>query len=216
MRLLSARYFIVYAVLFLIVTGCGKEYLSEADLAKYVSDNDNGLTKSVQSGQTRISVSWQPNDLLVARELRNKKLITPGMLREARAKYAGQHYFILRLSQSGKEIVTPTQVGIAGFSELLQTLSFGMADKVLLVGSKRDTTHVADYVYSRTFGAATSSDVLFAFKKNELDPGSSYIEFNLDEFGLGTSKRVFRFEVEDLNEAPGIFDEEELLKSIKK
>ncbi len=200
LALLSVITFILF-----FVTGCTKGLVTESELSKYVSDEDNGLTKSIQVGPTEISVSAQPNDLLVARELRGIASPSSLELLKAKAKYEGQYYFILRLSREGKEVVTPAEAGLASFSELLQTLSFEMGDKVNVITSSRDTLHVADYVYNRTFGSATSSDLLFAFKKASTLERVGHLELNLEEFGLGTGSQVFRFEIDDLNDAPQIF-----------
>jgi hypothetical protein len=190
----------------LFFASCSQSPVSEAELIKYVADEDNGLTRSTQSGEVKISVSFQPTDLLVARELRGNASPTADQMQRAVSKYSDQYYFVVRLSQGQKELVTPAQVGLAGFSELLQTLSFEMGDKVSVIDASRDTLEVADYIYNRTFGAATSSDLLFAFRKEKTPPNDDgHLELNLEDFGLGTGRQAFQFELDDINDAPQIF-----------
>jgi len=189
-----------------LFANCSRSPVSETELVKYVADEDNGLTKSVKAGDVSISVSFQPTDLLVARELRGNQNPTADQMRRAVSKYSDQYYFVVRLSQGQKELVTPAQVGLAGFGELLQTLSFEMADKVSVIDASRDTLEVADYVYNRTFGAATSSDLLFAFRKEKTPQNDKgFLELNLEDFGLGTGKQTFQFEQDDIDDAPQIF-----------
>jgi hypothetical protein len=202
----SSRIAVAFLFVILNASSCRNEFVSEADLVEYVNDTDNGLTKSVRAGRNLVEVSWQPTDLLIAREVRGIQKPTAEEIDRARAKYQGQYYFAVRLSRNGQDLSTPSQVGFEGFTRLLETLSFEMGDKVSVITSAGDTLAVADYVYNRTYGISKSSDLLFVFRK-ERQPlhDNAFLELKLDEFGLETGKQVFRFEIDDINETPKIY-----------
>ena len=139
--------------------------LSEANLIEFVNESSE-LTKTISSGDYKIQVSFKPTDLLVAQELRsmtNRKTIE---IKEARNKYSGHYYFIVSLSNKGKEVLNASTLGNTAHSELLSTISFKMSEVVSLLTSSGDTVYVADYVHQRTFGTATSTDILFVFDKS--------------------------------------------------
>lgn len=193
----------VFAILNCLICSCNSpEYLPEKDLHSYVLDEDNELAKSVAAGNTKIKVIYRPTDLLVAQELRSSASPSREEIAGKREKYRHHYYFILSLSQSGKDILTPN--GQAGFSELLQTISFRMNEVVNLTTSQRDTISVADFVYNRTFGLSNSTDILLVFDKSEIGK-TEKIWINLDEFGLGLGRQSIEFDVRKLEEAPGIY-----------
>jgi hypothetical protein len=64
--------------------------------------------------------------------------------------------------------------------------------------------YVADYIYNRTFGMNGSTDILFVFDKTKA-VGREYVQFNLEEFGLGIGKQIVRFELEDIEKCPRIY-----------
>jgi hypothetical protein len=185
---------------------CGSpEYLSEPELVKYCQSKDNGLVSEKEIGEVKIKVVYRPTDLVVAQELRNQNNVSEEAVLSARKKYNGHYYFVLSLSLSkdNKELLSPANQGLAGFSSLLQTVSFGMSNEANLTCG-RDTIPVADYVYNRTFSLGNSTDLLFVFDKAKA-MGKEHIQFNLEEFGLGVGKQSFQFKTSDLEKAPKIF-----------
>jgi len=178
------------------------EYLSEEDLSRYVLDEDNGLSVQVHIDDTKIQMTYRPTDLLVAQELKNVSNLTTSLLLEKREKYGHHYYFILSLSNSGKDVLS-SPANQAGFSELLQTISFRMNEVVSLTTSKRDTIPVAGFLYNRTFGLSNSTDVLLVFDRTETK-ASDWVEISIDEFGLGIGKQSVRFKIKDLEDVPKI------------
>jgi hypothetical protein len=184
---------------------CGRpEYLTEKELSEFIRNSANELIKEKKVDGVGIKICYRPTDLLVAQELKGSQQPTVDKISKARQKFGGHYYFIASFSKDRKELVSPSNQGLPGFSDLLQTISFQMGDKVNLTTPLQDTIVVADYIYNRTFGIGQSTDILFVFDKKKAE-SQKYVEFNLDEFGLGIGKQSFRFETKYLEDAPKIF-----------
>jgi hypothetical protein len=175
------------------------------ELSAYVMDEDNGMTKVVKAGDTHVEVMYRPTDLWVHQELGGQ---SPDEVRvkEIRSRYELYYYFVLSLSRNEKEALHQLSGGMPQYSELVNTLSFRMHDYVNMTTSAQDTIPVGDFILNRTFGMSQSTDVLFVFSRQEVKE-SEWVQFNLNEFGLGVGNQRFRFRVKDLEGAPKIFPE---------
>ncbi len=193
------KYF--YVIFFIpLFSGCKPNHVSADRLVSYVADESNGLRKSVISSGTTIEVIYRPTDLLVHQELAGSSA-TPEQIETSREKYSQYLYFILSLSIENKEALH--QSAGSQYGDLIQILSFKMNSYVSLTTAASDTIPVADFMLNRTFGMATSTDVLFVFSK-EKTQGTDWVQFNLNEFGLGTGNQRLRFAMRDLEDAPQI------------
>lgn len=205
-KALRQVYLLCMSVVLLTQVRCGRpEYLSEKDLLEFVSDEKNRLCKTVSGGGIDAKVIYRPTDLLVAQELIKSKEPSPDQIEKARKKYGDYYYFILSLSKDDREVITPASLGSSRFGDLLQTVSFRMGQFVNLTTSSSDTIAVSDYVYNRTFGMGSSSDLMMVFSR-ERCIGQQWVQFNLREFGLGIGNQSLRFNVKDLNRAPKIYN----------
>jgi hypothetical protein len=195
---------IVLLALSYMTQSCGKpEYLSEVELGQYILDESNGVIKEVSSNGVVLKAIYHPTDLLVAQEMKTVAAPTDKAIEDIRNKYKNHYYFIVSLSKDGKEVLSPAAQGMAGFSSLLQTLSFGMAEKVNLT-TPTDTIFVADYIYNRTFGLSNSTDLLFVFEKAKAQ-GQESVQLNVEEFGLGLGSRALSFSTSALDNCPKIY-----------
>jgi hypothetical protein len=179
--------------------GCESKRLSQNQYTEYISDESNGLTKSVDIGNTTVGVSYRPTDLWVLQELGDSPM-TEEKINDARKKYSPNIYFILSLTTDDKEALH--QSG-QQYSDLLQTLSFRMNEYVSLTTSSNDTIPVGDFILNRTYGMSGSTDILFVFNK-EKAKDSNWIQFNLNEFGLGIGNQRFRFDINDIENSPQV------------
>lgn len=194
------RTLFIYIIFTYILCGCGPKRLSREDYSHYVSDKSNGLTKSASVGNTTITVSYRPTDLWVHQEL-NHVSATKRQITSAREKYSASLYFVLSFSTDSKE--TLHQSTGQQYSDLVQTLSFHMSDYVSLTTSANDTIPVSDFMLNRTYGIGGSTDLLFVFNKEKIN-NIDWIQFNLNEFGLGIGNQRFRFKTKDLDNCPEI------------
>lgn len=186
----------------LFFTSCHRT-LTHDKLVEYIANPDHGLTKERTTSGISIKVTYRPSDFLVAQEMMALPDWDEQKYQEARANYGKNMYFILSLSQNGNEVLTGMVADGARFSEMVQQLSFGMGDKVIVTTAAKDTLHLVDYVYPRMYGMSSGTDMLFAFEKgNTLKEGKLYVK--LLECGLNIGTQQFEFEVKDIEQAPGL------------
>lgn len=188
------------ALVCLVVTACGYRELSQEELVRYIHDETHGIHKSAVVDGTAIDVTYRPTDLWVHQET-GGNAVSAVAIDSLRKKYDRYYYFILSLSKNEKEALTPAE-GLGTYGDLVQTMSFRMAEYVTLT-TPSDSIPVGDFMLNRTYGLSRSTEVLFVFGK-EKTVGAEWVQFNLNEFGLGTGNQRFRFKVKDLERAPKI------------
>jgi hypothetical protein len=188
-------------LLFLVIlVSCSKPgSLTPEKLNKYIMDEEHGLSKKVEVNGYDVQVKYRPTDLLVEQEISNEIQDT-SKVSSLRSKYNRYYYFILSLSHDKQEALDPKS---DQFSELVQTLSFRMNNYVNLTTASQDTIPTADFILNRTYGFSESTELLFVFSK-EKSKGKDWLQFNLNEFGLGIGNQRFRFKIDDLEHAPKI------------
>jgi hypothetical protein len=190
----------LYCLVFIaLLFSCSPGALSPQELQAYVQDEFNGLTQKVEVNGYQLKLTYRPTDLWVHQEV-GDNMVAVGQLDTLRNKYNNYYYFILSLSRNNKEALH--QVGsMDQYSELVQTLSFRMPQYTTLTTTASDTIPVGDFMLNRTYGMSTSTDLLFVFSREKaLD--DEWVQFNLNEFGLGTGNQRFRFKRKQLEEAP--------------
>jgi hypothetical protein len=184
----------------LCLFGCtNSEVQTAEELNRFILDPENNLIQKAEINGYNISVSYRPTDLLVYQETGNEP-VDDRVLNDLRKKYSSYYYFILSLSKDNQEALTPSD-GMAQYSELVQVMSFRMNDYVTMTTSAKDTIPVGDFMLNRTFGIGQSTDILFVFNK-EKSIDKDWVQFNLNEFGLGAGNQRFRFKVADLANVP--------------
>lgn len=195
----NARCLILFFFLLMGVVGCKpKTFSTEKALIAYIQDEENGLKKTTEVGDYKITVTYRPTDLLVKQEVGENP--AKEAIDKARRKYQNYYYFILSLSKSGKEALDQSQ-GFGQYSEMVQKLSFRVPEFVNMTTSASDTIPVADFILNRTYGLGSSTDVLIVFNK-EKAKGQAWVQINLNEFGMNLGNNRTRFKVLDLGECP--------------
>jgi hypothetical protein len=107
----------------------------------------------------------------------------------------------MSLSSNDKEALH--QIASDQYSDLVQTLSFRMSNYVTLTTSVNDTIPVGDFMLNRTYGMSNSTDLLFVFNR-EKTKDTDWVQFNLNEFGLGIGNQRFRFDMHTLENVPEV------------
>lgn len=185
------------SIFILILAGCAKEVSNSEELLAYTLDVSNGVSQKTEIGNVSVSVSVRPSDLMMARELQNN----PDDIDKVTRKYQDQVYFLLSYSKEGRDILRSGVSGQGDYSQKLHELSFNMNQYVHLIAGN-DTIPVYDYIYQNMFGASHSTDVLFAFRKQDISKSTPVIEFVLKDIGFGIGKQVFTFQQEDIERIP--------------
>lgn len=186
---------------FLFSLGCTAEYLSKEELIEFIADEDNGLSKNNDLNGFQLKVSYRPTDLLVLNEVGENRIPQKEALESLRNKYKDYHYFILSISGGKKEALYSGLENQGHYGELVQILSYRMGNFVNLTTSQKDTVFIADYTYQPTYGMGEATNLLFVFSDEEIK-SPEWVQFNLKEFGLGLGNQNFRFNMQDLKQAP--------------
>ncbi|MCZ8072425.1 MAG: hypothetical protein O9311_18935 [Cytophagales bacterium] len=197
-----ARLVFIGALATVLISCRSKTVPSEKELVAYVNDEGNGLKKKIKAGDTDVTVTYRPTDLLVAQELRSSERADTIKVNNLRKKYRGYYYFVLGLSKNDKEALHQTD-GFGQYSELVQTLSFRMGDYVTLTTAASDTIPVGDFILDRTYGLSSSTNILFAFNRQKAI-GKEWVQFNLNELGMGLGNLRLRFRSRDIVNVPSI------------
>lgn len=195
------RYDLLFPFFLLLACGEPRQFSTQEELQAYVLEEGHGLRKSGQYGNTKVTVTYRPTDLLVAQGLGAE--ISREQVTGLRDQYGKYHYFVLGLSSGEKEALYGGGLDYARFSGLVQQLSFRMGAYVNLTTSAHDTIPLADYVFPRTYGIGSETNLLMVFnaeKTAEVD----WLQFNLNEFGMGLGNQRYRFRKDDLDDAPTI------------
>lgn len=190
-------------IVFLILwTACSRSVNSADDLRAFVAKQSNGLTKEKTIGEIKVRLTYRPTDLLVQQELGGAPA-SPAHIEQLRQQYDDYLYFLLTYSANGKEIEGWRATSQAEFGTRVQTLAFGMAEVLSLNTDQRDSIPLVDFLYQRTFGGGSSSDVLFAFDR-AATADADWLSFRLDDIGLGIGTTHFRFDTKAINTVPSI------------
>ncbi|MBN2613777.1 MAG: hypothetical protein JXB00_19625 [Bacteroidales bacterium] len=194
------------AMLLLVVCLCFscKRSLQEEKLLEYINDEKHGLIEQKLINGVQLKMVYKPSDLLAWQEIKVTDSITKEKAGEIRARYAKQYYFLLSVSLQGREILS-SAVDREWFSNMVNTLSFGMNDYVSLVTESLDTLKLITYQCPRTYGMSAGTDVLFVFEKKQLKPNEN-LTLKINEFGLYTGDVRFKTKVRNIKKAPKLKD----------
>lgn len=193
--------FLIGLITIITTISCSKTFSSVEELQKYILDQSNGLIAIKEEKEIIIKVIYRPTDLLIARELKSKKL------EDLKLKYEKNLYFILSYSKAGHDILKSGVTSQTDYGNKLNVLSYNMNQYVRLISGK-DTIPVKDYIYQNMFGTSHSTELLFAFSKDQIKKAKT-IEFVLEDIGFGIGKKIFEFQYSDIENIPHLKLKEE-------
>jgi hypothetical protein len=185
---------------FTILAACSvtDEASSAEELKDYISDPEHRLCQQAEMNGYQVTVVYKPGDLLVHEEI-GEEPTDPTVLEQLKKKYSNYHYF--SLSISGKPEVHAADALVERFNDRIETLSLHIDGYVTLTTSAQDTIPLYDFLVNRTYGHKQSHDLIFVFDKQK-SAGQDWIQFNLNEFGLGTGSHQFKFNLKDFEQVP--------------
>lgn len=193
---------IILSALLLLSASC-RQPIKHDKLVEYIAKPSHGLKQADSTGRLKISVAYRPSAFLIEQELQAKPGYNQNTVDSLSAIYNKNLYFVLSMSYNGQEILTSFAGDAQKFSEMVNTLSFGMGGYVSLTTSGNDTLGLLDYAYPRAYGMSSGTDMLFAFE-NKIKPGVKTLFFNIADFGLGMGKKRFEFRVKDIKNVPSL------------
>jgi hypothetical protein len=192
------RIILTIAVFGCLISCTWREVKTVQDLTDFVSDADNGLTKTVDANGYTIQLMYQPTDLWVAREVRDSVKDASNIL-AAVNKYEAYYYFVLSISKDSKEALN--SFSSSEQSDLVTTLSFRTSEFVTLTTSRNDTIALGESLFDRMYGRSNANTVLLVFERPKLT-SDEWVEVNVEEFGMRTGSQSFRFRTKDFLDAP--------------
>ncbi len=175
--------------------------MTPEELNRFILNADNGLIQTTEINDYTVQVNYKPTDLWMHQEIGNDH-VDESKMKLLRSKYDPYYYFVLSLSKNNKEALQ-VNGNFGQYSELVQTLSFRMNSFVNLTTASKDTIPTADFILNRTYGLSNATSLLFVFNRAKAK-GKEWVQFNLNEFGLGIGNQRFRFKTDDLQNVPSI------------
>ena len=169
------------------MSSCGsKEFDSEEALWAYIKDPENAYLQEKTVNGVDFTLLYKPTDLIVAQEIGSKDATTKE-IDSLRNKYNKYAYFNLSISKSNQEILNSVAGDRNQFGAMVNTLSFGMEDKMHMYSNKRDTIALLDYVYPRMYGMSKSTSLLLVYSAEELEK-YTHLNLSVEDMGLGTGE----------------------------
>jgi hypothetical protein len=194
MRTSASKHF---AWLFLCFTAC-LHISDKQELEQFITNSDNGYKKTFDAKGLKISLTYRPTDLLVLQELGLNDFRNDPLIEAARQKYDQYYYFILSISVNNHDLSDLPELTQSNF---LETVSYRMHDVSYLTTAPADTVPLADFMYQRSFGITSSTDIMLAFERAQcVETDSVFV--HIKEFGLGCGDQTFSFQKSLLDNIP--------------
>ena len=180
---------------------CGEEKVSADELRAFALDEGNGLLQRIEKGESRLEVIYHPKELVLLQEI-SGRVLSNKQLDSIRHELQAYDYFLFKLSRNGREIVSSYANDRLAYKKAINYLSYRISADIALVNNDENIA-VEDFSYSQTFGSATSTTLLIAFKSSLRDrEGSLSFVFNDSFFNTGLSE--FQFNVDDIRAVPNV------------
>jgi hypothetical protein len=186
--------------IFLLITNfsCHKKVTKE-ELMKYINNPKHGLMKEKQINGVTYKLIYKAPELLALQESEGNQKLTK-KLDSLISKYNKNLYVIFSITKDNDDILNSTN-DFKNFGTMVDFLSFGMGNNMIITTSKNDTLPIFQFVYPRLYDMANSSDLLFCLKKPSLD-SIEWIKFRFKDFGLATGDFICYFKAQDIQSVP--------------
>lgn len=209
-----------YPILFILVIliGCTKPFEDLQAFENYYYQQDSPYIKSLTSNGILFQLRFIPTEAMLISEvkqlaLRNACQISDvgdyfgGRLSEAaqqhlsmrKAEYEKSLYFHLSIrpeSNSRDLIYSALESGFENYNDWLNTFLFKLNESIYIKTSTIEEIQPSIYRMERTFGHRPERNLIIAFPaiiQDQIILESEYLTFFIDEFGLGSGKTQFEF-----------------------
>lgn len=183
-------------IVLLVCMACTAKLSSTDELFRYINEPSNGLCVAREEGGIKVTATYLPTDLMLAREQG-----TGLHLDTLRSKYGKYIYISLSFSYNNKSLLE--SASSATRSELLQILSFRMGEYVQAKLDGNRELPLLDASYSRTYGLASTTDVLLVFDHSELKEAKEFA-LEVKDLGLGIGTSRLLFETKNWRDVPAL------------
>ena len=186
------RRLVLYTLLLLFFSSCGKAELMYTDYVSYLEDIDNGLHKKRKLNGVQVEVQYVPHELMAYRGEEVEQEVFEQQLNE----FKGMAYFKVQLSVkeggSVEELLTSN-----GIDNPIYYLSYLLEKEVYL-----ETTNGKEfaklYHFERSNGLSKNKTIMMGFEDST--PYDKILVINAE--GLNTGPIKIAFSQNDLNNIP--------------
>src|SRR5688500_2191050 len=107
-------------VLSVDLLACVQPLMNETELNKFILEEENGLSKTVEVNAKSVRVSYRPLDLIIKPEVKAAGLKEEEKIRELSENYEQYLYFVLAFSAAGQEITNQTAANKEAFENAIK------------------------------------------------------------------------------------------------
>ncbi|PXX95178.1 hypothetical protein DF185_22635 [Marinifilum breve] len=200
----SKKKYLIYSIIGMVLFAFGcKKKLTREELISYLNEPMNGLVKEKVINGVDIQLQVKHPDLYVDQHLK----AFPDSLRETKLyelkkQYEENLYLQLSLGINNNEILKAL-VNTPQYTTMVNRLSFGMRDFVVLTTNNKDTLLLKSCTYVPTYGMAKHNSVLFVFDEQKIAQAES-LKFRIKEMGLETGEVSFKLKTKDIKSIPNL------------
>lgn len=190
---------LIILLLIFLSASCEKSFNTPEELSKEIAGDEKFTQKKIVSGFA-YELQYRPTDIMVNSELvrdNNQKDVE-----SLRRKYRKNIYFLLKLSEHGKEIQSSSAGNDVKFGNLINNITFKIPEKVFLTSGSKDTLNLVDFVYPRMYGFDDASTILLAYKRDEKFLGDSPLNFSVKDLVPGLPKVDFEIDTYIIKNEP--------------
>jgi hypothetical protein len=174
--------------------------LDKPELIKYITNPDNGLFLTNEDGKFKTTIEYRPSEFFA--QLEKNDSTSAEELKEIVDRYNSYLYFIVNFSYENKELLS-TYVGHPMYKTVIETLAFGLREKIQLITDKGNKVELMDFSHTRQYGMGNSAQVLIIFNKEEvLSETKNSFKIKIKKIGVGPPLQHFTFKKENLLECP--------------
>ncbi|NOG99254.1 MAG: hypothetical protein HND52_14960 [Ignavibacteriae bacterium] len=212
----------------LIISSCRESYDTVEEYEKYIRSEEYPYLKTVVENGVKFQLRYMPADAmmithykhfeetkakisldsLLTKEVRDQRIneeVT--RIKKTRDNYENALYFMLTIGyeDESKDLVySSMQSGFSNYSNWLQKLLFSLNEYIYLQTPEIEEVPFSIYHMERNYGMMKTRNFLLSFPKefNDikiLNSSNEEVKVVIDDFGFGTGKINFAFNIHDEN-----------------
>ncbi|NRB84741.1 MAG: hypothetical protein HRU49_13385 [Winogradskyella sp.] len=183
------------------LSSCKQNIFKDKDqLITYLQNNENTYIQHKTINGVDFSLMYKPTDLMVSQELGDSA--SAKEILELRDKYSKYMYFNLSMSKNHQELLSTIPNNRSEFGAMVNQLAFGMNGKVHVFTQHNDTIEMIDFIYPRMYGMSRSTSMMFVYPRDEKTLDDKYLNFSIEDLGLGTGEVKFKIESKKIKDEP--------------
>lgn len=182
----------------LLFAACQPDAFNSAeDLKQFISEPSNNLVKKVVLNGIVVEVSFKPNDLLIHQEIGGGPTDHQRLVNLER-KYEENYYFLIRLIKNDSTAQEDSVTRQPQFADVYGSIYRSLS----VITPEEDTIRSDQFTIEHINVANESAPEIMIVLSKKKSTYRDWIQFNLDEFGLGIGDHEFKFFINDLEHVP--------------